>query len=93
MKANKGTAVGTLLDEMKSPVPAAYLGDEITDEAAFATINGSGLSILVRAEWRPTAARLWLRPPREVIDFLSRWLEVCLGADEASDGTSSEISA
>ncbi|MFZ0294686.1 MAG: trehalose-phosphatase [Candidatus Sulfotelmatobacter sp.] len=92
-KANKGVAVRTLLSEMKSPVPAAYLGDEITDEAAFATINGSGLSILVRAEWRPTAARLWLRPPREVLDFLSRWLEVCLGADEASDGTSSEISA
>ena len=93
MNANKGTVVGTLLDEMKSSVPAAYLGDDITDEAAFATINGSGLSILVRPEWRPTAARLWLRPPREVIDFLTRWLEVCLGPDETSDATSSELNA
>lgn len=92
-KANKGVAVRTLLGEMKSPVPAAYLGDDITDEAAFATIKGSGLSILVRPEWRPTAARLWLRPPREVVDFLTRWLEVCLGSDETSDGTSSEINA
>ncbi|MGC2256917.1 MAG: trehalose-phosphatase [Candidatus Sulfotelmatobacter sp.] len=93
MNANKGTVVGTLLDEMKSSVPAAYLGDDITDEAAFATINGSGLSILVGPEWRPTAARLWLRPPREVIDFLTRWLEVCLGPDETSDATSSELNA
>ncbi|MFY9793798.1 MAG: trehalose-phosphatase [Candidatus Sulfotelmatobacter sp.] len=93
MNANKGTVVGTLLDEMKSSFPAAYLGDDISDEAAFATINGSGLSILVGPEWRPTAARLWLRPPREVIDFLTRWLEVCLGPDETSDATSSELNA
>ena len=92
-KANKGAAVRTLLGEIKSSVPAAYLGDDITDEAAFATINGSGLSILVRPEWRPTAARLWLRPPREVLDFLTRWLEVCLGPDEKSEGTSSELNA
>jgi trehalose-phosphatase len=92
-KANKGAAVRTLLGEMKSSVPAAYLGDDITDEAAFATINGSGISILVRPEWRPTAARLWLRPPREVIDFLTRWLEVSLGPDETSNATSSELNA
>ena len=41
MNANKGTVVGTLLDEMKSSVPAAYLGDDITDEAAFATIKSA----------------------------------------------------
>jgi trehalose-phosphatase len=92
-KANKGAVVRTLLGEMKSSVPAAYLGDDITDEAAFGTINASGLSILVRPEWRPTAARLWLRPPREVIDFLARWLEVCLGPDETSNATSSELNA
>ncbi len=92
-KANKGIAVRTLLGEMKSPVPAAYLGDDTTDEEAFATINGSGLSILVRPEWRPTAARLWLRPPGEVLDFLTRWLEVCLGPDETSDETSPEMNA
>ncbi|MGA9507412.1 MAG: trehalose-phosphatase [Candidatus Sulfotelmatobacter sp.] len=92
-RANKGVAVRTLLGEMKSPVPAAYLGDDMTDEAAFATINGSGLSILVRPEWRPTAAGLWLRPPREVLDFLNRWLEACLEADDTSDSTSSEINA
>jgi trehalose 6-phosphate phosphatase len=92
-KTNKGTVVRTLLDEMKSAVPSAYLGDDITDEAAFSTINGSGLSMLVRPEWRPTAARLWLRPPREVIDFLTRWLEVSLASDENSDATSSELNA
>lgn len=92
-KANKGAAVRTLLGEIKSTVPAAYLGDDVTDEAAFATINGSGLSILVRPEWRPTAARLWLRPPRDVLDFLTRWLEACLGPDETSDGNTSELNA
>jgi trehalose 6-phosphate phosphatase len=88
-KANKGAAVNTLLSEMGSDVPAAYLGDDTTDEEAFAAIHGLGLSLLVRPLWRPTAAQLWLRPPDEVLNLLRQWLEVCQEeSDESSDAAS-----
>ena len=55
-------------------VPAvAYLGDDLTDEDAFRAIKGVGLGGLVRAEFRPTAADIWLLPPEELIDFLRQW--------------------
>jgi trehalose 6-phosphate phosphatase len=74
---NKGTAVRTILKEMEPNVPAAYLGDDNTDEDAFRAINGRGLSILARPEWRSTAARVWLRPPHELLDLLNGWLRAC----------------
>jgi hypothetical protein len=27
----------------------------------------------VRSEWRATTADLWLRPPEELLAFLTRW--------------------
>jgi hypothetical protein len=65
------------------PLPAAFLGDDLTDEAAFLAMKGHGLSGLVRRERRDTAADIWLRPPGELRDFLKRWLLVCrvLGRD------------
>ena len=92
-KANKGAAVRILLSEMDADAPAAYLGDDTTDEEAFEAINGSGLSILVRPLWRTTAAQLWLKPPEEVLDLLVRWLEVCREGDEMSDEASPEVNA
>jgi len=44
-------------------------------ESAFHTMQGRGLSVLVRSEWRQTAAQLWLKPPDEVLDFLGLWLK------------------
>lgn len=55
-------------------IPAAYLGDDFTDEAAFTALNGRGLSVLVRRAWRETAADVWLRPPEELRAFLRKWL-------------------
>jgi trehalose 6-phosphate phosphatase len=81
-KANKGTAVRTLLSEMDAHVPAAYLGDDSTDEDGFLAIAGRGLSILVRSEWRPTAARIWLRPPDELLELLAEWLRACKEWDQ-----------
>ncbi|MGB7600113.1 MAG: trehalose-phosphatase [Candidatus Sulfotelmatobacter sp.] len=92
-QANKGFVVRTLLAEMRPSIPAAYLGDDSTDEEAFAEIHDSGLSILVRPVWRPTAAQLWLRPPTEVLEFLTRWLEVCQDQGESSDETSPALNA
>jgi trehalose-phosphatase len=73
---NKGGAVRAILAEEDSASPAAYLGDDLSDEAAFQEVNGlgsRGLSVLVRRERRETAAELWLRPPAELKSFLERW--------------------
>ena len=66
-----------LLGEEPADVAAAYLGDDATDEEAFATLGGRGLTVLVRPEFRATTAQVWLRPPDELFDFLDRWIEAC----------------
>lgn len=71
---DKGGAVHVLLSEMQSDAPVAFMGDDITDEDAFLALSGRGLSILVRRAWRPSAAKLWLRPPDQLRSFLSGWL-------------------
>jgi trehalose-phosphatase len=75
---NKGGAVQAILAEAEANGPVAFLGDDLTDEAAFQAVNRveqRGLSVLVRREWRQTAAELWLRPPGELKEFLKRWVE------------------
>lgn len=76
---DKGGAVHALLEEFNDGAshPAAYLGDDLTDEAAFRAIKGSGLSVLVRKKYRETAADVWLRPPEELREFLKKWLRAC----------------
>ncbi len=92
-KANKGSAVRTILSEMNPGIPAAYLGDDTTDEHAFQAVNGRGLSILVRPVWRPTAAQSWLSPPAEVLDFLARWLKACLKRDASGTEKTAAVNA
>lgn len=75
---NKGYVVDTLLAEAPGAV-AAYLGDDNTDEDAFRAIHGKGLGVLVRPEFRPTAADVWLQPPTELLDFLDRWRDAAQG--------------
>ncbi|MBD3170331.1 MAG: trehalose-phosphatase [candidate division Zixibacteria bacterium] len=72
---DKGDAVNTILGEMNEGIPTAYLGDDLTDEDAFNALKGRGYSILVRKEYRPTAADLWLKPPGELMSFLDQWLK------------------
>jgi trehalose-phosphatase len=75
---NKGGAVEAILAETGAGGPVAFLGDDLSDEAAFHAINRvgpRGLSVLVRREWRETAAEVWLRPPGELLGFLERWVE------------------
>jgi trehalose-phosphatase len=69
----KADAVLTMLRECGEDTPAAFLGDDVTDEDAFAALQGRGLTVLVRPDPRPTAAQIWLRPPQELTDFLQRW--------------------
>jgi trehalose-phosphatase len=70
---HKGHAVLNMIKQFPNAT-AAYLGDDITDEDAFAALNARGLTILVRAEPRPSHAAWWLRPPQELIAFLDAWI-------------------
>lgn len=72
---HKGTVIERLLKELPPGSSVAYLGDDRTDEDAFAALSGHGLSVLVRPAFRSTAADLWLKPPQELLEFLDRWLK------------------
>jgi trehalose 6-phosphate phosphatase len=71
---DKGDAATLLLDECKDCGPSAFLGDDLTDEAAFSAVRDRGLSVLIRPELRQTVANLWLKPPGELRKFLECWL-------------------
>jgi len=75
--ANKGTAVRSLLSELPANVPVAYLGDDVTDEDAFRVLSDRGLTIMVNAKPRFTAAQMSLKPPEELVTFLNAWLKAC----------------
>lgn len=75
---DKGGAVREILREAGNDLPIAYLGDDITDEAAFRAVNqahGPHLSVLMRRVPRPTEADVWLRPPEDLRWFLKRWIK------------------
>ena len=75
---NKGDAISSILSGSDHRSRIAYLGDDLTDEDAFRVLNPHGLTVLVRSEYRETNARIWLRPPHELISFLEQWLNcVC----------------
>lgn len=77
---DKGGAVEALIAEMPEGTPVAYLGDDLTDEAAFRAVNrahGPHLSVLMRPDPRPTEANIWMRPPSGLRAFLKRWNKAC----------------
>jgi trehalose 6-phosphate phosphatase len=90
--ADKGDVVRTLLNETGRGTPVAYLGDDATDEHAFQAMQGHGLSVLVRPRWRQTAAQLWLRPPEQVLDFLTQWLEASRTQDARGGESAAAVS-
>jgi trehalose-phosphatase len=82
---SKASAVESILRDEPPRVPAAYLGDDQTDEDAFAALAirapvGPSLCVLVRPLPRPSAADLWLTPPEELLAFLDRWLDAVTGS-------------
>ena len=80
---DKGGAVRDILAaavESDEQSPVAFLGDDLTDEAAFAVVNASErphLTVLVRQAKRETAAAVWLQPPDQLRDFLRSWIAAC----------------
>lgn len=74
--SDKGKAVLTVRGELDLNTPLAFLGDDATDEDAFIALQETcALTALVRPEWRKTNAKIWLRPPQDLLDFLREWLE------------------
>ena len=71
---NKGHAVRRIMEQFPPDTPAAYLGDDTTDEDAFAVLRDQGLAVLVKQEPRETLARLWLSPPADLLVFLDAWI-------------------
>jgi len=70
---NKQAAVRAVLAETPPDAVSAYLGDDVTDEDAFRAVKPRGLAVLVRPEYRKTAADVWIRPPHELLAFIERW--------------------
>lgn len=75
----KADVVRAVLAEHGPEVPIAYLGDDATDEDAFRALNGRGLTVLVRPTCHFTAAQTWIRPPQELVQFLTDWIRSCGG--------------
>jgi len=80
---DKGSAVEAILSDGTDnsvPNPVAFLGDDITDEAAFVAVNASRrphITALVKRVRRETAAAVWLQPPGELRGFLRQWIAAC----------------
>ena len=91
-EADKGDAVRTFLSEISPNAPAAYLGDDSTDESAFRAMQGRGISVLVRPKRRQTVAQFWLQPPDELIDFLGLWLKACIEYDASNGSAAAAVS-
>jgi trehalose 6-phosphate phosphatase len=70
---DKAFAIQTILSETPLGSPVAYLGDDLTDEPAFRLLRHRGLTVLVRKRRRQTSAQIWLKPPKELLEFLALW--------------------
>ncbi len=70
---HKGKAVAWLLEEMdldKPDILPLYIGDDLTDEDAFATLQGRGVGIMVGEHDEQTAASYRLEDVEDVQAFL-----------------------
>ncbi len=69
---HKGKAVTCLLERYGKGALPIYVGDDVTDEAAFESLRHRGIGILVAESPKPTAAAYYLHNPREVYAFVRR---------------------
>ena len=71
---SKGDVMRDLLAGLPRGAPAAYLGDDETDEDAFRALQGRGIGVLVAERPRESAAAHVIAPPA-VAALLREWLE------------------
>jgi len=76
---HKGRALAWLRERLsptRGSAVSMYIGDDVTDEDAFAALGPDDISIVVRGEddARESLARFALQDPAEVSDFLQRLL-------------------
>jgi trehalose-phosphatase len=70
---DKGDAIRNIIRNYPAETPVGFLGDDITDEDGFRALLHRGLPILVRDTYRSTAAKIWIKPPQELLEFLEEW--------------------
>ena len=71
---DKGTALAELLALQPEDTMAVYIGDDETDEDAFAFLRGNGIGIKVGDPSWPTAAHGYLPDCHAVVHFLRTWV-------------------
>jgi trehalose-phosphatase len=67
----KGAAIRDAVRRLRSPFLPIYIGDDTTDEPAFALLD-RGITVKVGGSGRDTRARYWLASPAEVRGFIER---------------------
>ena len=67
----KGAAIRQAVQRWRTPFLPIYIGDDTTDEPAFAVLD-RGITVRVGCSNRPTRARYWLANPAEVRGFIER---------------------
>jgi trehalose-phosphatase len=73
---DKGTVVRALLRPLPADTLPVCVGDDPSDEDAFAAVARRGVAIRVGREVRRSRARARLDSPRAVVGFLDRWLAI-----------------
>jgi len=70
---DKGRAVHELLAGEPADAFAVFVGDDATDEDAFAAVQPAGFGVRVGPADEPTQATAWLDDPEAVAEFLAEW--------------------
>jgi trehalose-phosphatase len=73
---DKGKALGWIWDRLGKELFPIYIGDDLTDEDAFATLGDKGISILVTRRKKRSFAKYYLRKVEEVEKFLESLLNL-----------------
>jgi trehalose 6-phosphate phosphatase len=80
---DKGTVTRALLRDGPPGTLGVYVGDDVTDEDAFAAVRDRGFGVRVGDDARPTLAAARLPSCDALPDFLERWLAVLESAPGA----------
>ena len=73
---DKGTATLSLLSQAPAGTLAVFVGDDVTDEDAFAVVSDFGFGVRVGPGEQPSMAAGRLPSCEDVPAFLERWLQV-----------------